>query len=65
MGRINADWHRANPMPEHPTDEQRVAWHLAHARACGCRRIEGGVKALLERHGIEVRDGRPVDPAGD
>jgi hypothetical protein len=26
-------------MPPKATREQRVAWHVAHAAACGCREI--------------------------
>ncbi len=26
-------------MPQHPSLEQRMVWHLEHAKACGCRRI--------------------------
>lgn len=36
---MNADWHRANPMPKNPTEAQRIAWHKAHAIACACRTI--------------------------
>jgi hypothetical protein len=45
-------------MPEKPTEEERVAWHVAHSAACGCRKIEGGVKAMLERHGYRVKEGK-------
>jgi hypothetical protein len=58
MGRINRDWHAAHPMPERPTEAERVAWHVAHSAACGCRRIKGGVKAMLEKHGYRVEDGK-------
>jgi hypothetical protein len=58
MGKINAAWHEAHPMPKNATEDERVAWHVAHSRACGCRRIEGGVKALLEAHGYRIVDGK-------
>jgi hypothetical protein len=29
MGKINATWHRAHPMPKNPTVDQRIEWHLA------------------------------------
>lgn len=54
MGTINAAWHRAHPMPKNPTLDQRVEWHMAHARACGCRAIHGTVLAELRRRGIAV-----------
>ena len=36
---INADWHRRYRMPMGSTISQRVRWHVAHAKACGCRPI--------------------------
>lgn len=36
---INASWHQKNVMPKNATTEQRIKWHLAHAKACGCRPI--------------------------
>ncbi|MEN4903241.1 hypothetical protein [Luteimonas sp. TWI1437] len=37
MGKTNKAWHAQHRMPEHATAEQRIAWHRAHAAACGCR----------------------------
>jgi hypothetical protein len=50
---VNADWHRAHPMPKNPTFEQRVAWHREHASHCGCRQPPPDIAALL----AEERDG--------
>ncbi|HEV2157892.1 hypothetical protein [Bradyrhizobium sp.] len=36
---LNKEWHRSHRMPTKATREQRVAWHAAHATACGCREI--------------------------
>ncbi len=54
MSKINAAWHSANPMPTNPTLDQRIAWHVAHAKACGCREIAGKLRADMERRGIDV-----------
>ena len=54
MHRQAADWHREHPMPVKPTIDQRVRWHLAHARACGCRPIPRTVLAELRARGIEA-----------
>jgi hypothetical protein len=56
-GRINRDWHAANPMPKAATFDQRLAWHVAHARHCGCRDMPNGIRAELVRRGV-----RPPDP---
>ncbi len=34
---INAEWHKAHPMPKNPTLDQRIEWHLEHQQQCGCR----------------------------
>ena len=55
---INAAWHEAHPMPKNPTLEQRVAWHIAHSAACGCRPMPATVVAELARR--EAAAGRSV-----
>jgi len=37
--KINKEWHLKNKMPKNPTFEERVKWHLAHAKNCTCRPI--------------------------
>jgi hypothetical protein len=54
MTKINREWHAKHKMPKNPTVDQRIAWHLDHARNCGCRKIEGGVAALLKERGIPI-----------
>jgi len=49
MGKLNAEWHNAHPMPKKPSLDERVAWHLEHARACACRPIPGKVQAEIDR----------------
>jgi hypothetical protein len=49
---INKPWHDKNPMPKNPSLEQRMKWHLAHAKNCGCRPIPPKLKAeILNRTG--------------
>jgi len=36
---INAAWHKKNRMPPRPTAEQRLRWHVEHAKVCGCRKL--------------------------
>jgi hypothetical protein len=50
---INASWHRKHPMPERPSPEQRLRWHLAHARACGCRKLSASFLRELRRRVAE------------
>lgn len=46
---MNASWHNKHPMPARATLPQRVKWHLAHAKHCGCRPMPKTVRAELRR----------------
>jgi hypothetical protein len=52
MSTLNAAWHRRHPMPPNATMDQRVKWHLAHAKACGCREIPRTVLTELKARGV-------------
>ncbi len=54
MSKINEAWHRAHPMPKNATLDQRIAWHVAHAKACDCRDIPAGVRAAMPARGIKA-----------
>ncbi|HVY51395.1 MAG TPA: hypothetical protein VHA07_07510 [Devosia sp.] len=54
MSKINAAWHRAHPMPPKATLDQRIAWHVEHARHCGCRPIAGKIRDEMVKRGIAV-----------
>lgn len=59
---LNAEWHRAHPMPKNPTFEQRVAWHREHAEVCGCRKdMPADIAAAIEeqRRAEQGGEGRP------
>jgi hypothetical protein len=43
---MNKDWHQQHKMPDGASDADRIAWHIDHARNCGCRPIP---KQLMER----------------
>jgi hypothetical protein len=46
---MNAQWHRSHPMPPRPSLEQRLQWHIAHAKACACRTIPASIQAELRK----------------
>ena len=46
--KLNAQWHRDNPMPANPSMSQRVDWHLAHAKECGCRDIPKSIQKVIK-----------------
>jgi hypothetical protein len=54
MSKINNVWHDAHPMPKNPTPDQRIEWHVAHAKACGCREITGKLREDMISRGIDV-----------
>lgn len=59
---INAKWHKQHVMPMGSTLSQRVKWHVAHAKACGCREVPPTVLKELRRLGKEAptRRGHPT-----
>ena len=52
---MNSTWHQAHLMPRPATAAQRVAWHLAHQRQCGCREIPRSVQLLIDTNGGAAR----------
>ena len=52
--KINKEWHLKHKMPKNATLEQRIKWHLAHAKNCGCRKIEGKLADEMKKRGIAI-----------
>lgn len=50
--KINKEWHEKHRMPKNPTIEQRIEWHLAHAKNCQCRPISGKLAEELKKRNI-------------
>jgi hypothetical protein len=46
--KTNAEWHAKHPMPPRAALEDRVKWHAAHARHCGCRPVPASLAARVE-----------------
>jgi hypothetical protein len=59
---MNADWHRANPMPKSATEAQRIAWHREYAVACACRPIPPRRRERMLALGIDPDDAPPPRP---
>jgi hypothetical protein len=47
--KLNAEWHLSHPMPPKATLEQRLEWHVEHAKHCGCREMPASIRAELAR----------------
>ena len=61
---MNVSWHANHPMPQRPSDAQRLAWHLAHQKHCGCRPIPARLLGQMQQSGSTPRSapgtrGRP------
>jgi hypothetical protein len=54
--RLSKAWHDAHRMPVRPSSQQRIEWHLAHAKECACRPIPAGVIALMQARGLQAPD---------
>jgi hypothetical protein len=64
MSKTNKLWHAQHRMPKNPTPEQRIEWHVEHARHCRCRPIPESVLAMLGDRVIETPlhgEGQPAD----
>lgn len=55
---LNAAWHARHKMPRNPTTEQRLTWHVQHAKHCACRSIPPKLQALLRRSARVKSGGR-------
>jgi hypothetical protein len=47
--KLNRVWHAANKMPRNPTLEQRIEWHLEHAKYCSCRKMLAEMEVLIAK----------------
>lgn len=46
---LNREWHQDNRMPPKATRAQRIQWHAAHAKKCGCRAIPESLRQDIEK----------------
>jgi len=52
VSKLNREWHLSHRMPKNPTLEQRLEWHLEHAKNCQCRRITGKLAEEMKKRGM-------------
>jgi hypothetical protein len=60
--KLNRDWHNEHRMPANATMKQRVAWHVEHAKCCGCHPIPVKVAEEMEKMGISPSADRIKSP---
>jgi len=46
---MNKGWHAANKMPKNASLEDRIRWHVAHAKVCGCRPVPESLLAEIKK----------------
>jgi hypothetical protein len=51
---INSDWHKKHVMPKNPTVDQRIVWHVEHAKECGCREIPPTLLKEIKKRKIKL-----------
>lgn len=44
----NRECHEQHRMPPKATTDQRIAWHLEHARHCSCRPMPEKLRQIIE-----------------
>ena len=50
--KLNREWHLSHKMPKNPTLEQRLEWHVEHAKNCQCRPITGKLAEEMKKRGM-------------
>lgn len=48
-------------MPRSPTLEQRMAWHIDHAKKCACREIPPKLAVEMKKRGL-LKDPKRSNP---
>lgn len=57
---MNADWHRDHRLARNARIGERVAWHLEHEKACGCRPIPERIHQAIRKDAREKDKSRRV-----
>ncbi len=51
--KINKEWHLKNKMPENPTLEQRINWHIEHSKNCNCREMPESIRKEINKRKVK------------
>jgi hypothetical protein len=52
--KLNREWHQKHKMPDRPTLEQRIAWHVEHYKHCRCREIPDSLMKEIRKRKIKL-----------
>jgi hypothetical protein len=53
--KLNSAWHLAHKMPKNPTLDERISWHLEHAKNCLCRPLGGKILEEIHKRGLKLK----------
>ena len=53
--KINKEWHQAHRMPVNPKPEQRIEWHVEHAKNCACRKMPLKIQEEIKKRKIKLK----------
>ncbi|MCC7030910.1 MAG: hypothetical protein IT257_11450 [Chitinophagaceae bacterium] len=56
--KFNHEWHLKHKMPLKASFEQRLAWHIEHAKHCGCRKPPPKILDEMIKSGIQIERGQ-------
>jgi len=51
---MNAEWHRAHVLGRNASLDDRVLWHVEHARMCACRPIPESIRTEMTKRDLEA-----------
>ena len=51
---INKEWHLKNKMPKNPSLDERIKWHVEHAKNCLCRPLGGKILEEIKKRGLKI-----------
>jgi len=46
---INKEWHKNHKMPKNATTEERIKWHIEHAKKCSCMPMPSKLLAEIKK----------------
>jgi len=52
--KINKEWHQRHVMPKSPSLDERIQWHVEHAKACGCREMPPSILKEIRKRKIKA-----------
>jgi len=55
---LNRAWHETHRLGTKATLGERIAWHLEHAKECGCREMPESIKTALSARGVPLPERR-------